>query len=162
VQDQYGSLESFFTRVLKVEAPSLELHLQGLKETASSSPTLDDIKQRIRNICQFDPTEAELEDLSDCDCLPVNCADGSLVWMSPGTDFAIADRREYLELFRDKIDILHFSLEEVHEFKPFLMGISLESQYLSELVVLNTSAEGGELNERLTADLGRKAYAICR
>lgn len=162
MQDQYRSLESFFTRVLKVEAPSLELHVEGLKETASSSPTFNDIKQRIRNICQFDPEEADLEDLLDCNCLPVNCADGNLAWMSSEDDFAIADRREYLELFMDEIDILDFSLEEVHEFKPFLMGLGLEYQYLSELVVSKTSAEGDEKNERLTADLRRKAYAICR
>jgi hypothetical protein len=162
VQDQYGSLESFFTRVLKVKAPSLELHVQGLKETASSSPIFDDIKQRIRNICQFGPKEADLEDLLDCNCFPVTCTDGSLAWMSSEDDFAIADRREYLELFKDEINILHFSLEEVHEFEPFLMGLSLKDQYLSELVVLNTSAEGGEMNERFTVDLRKKAYAICR
>jgi hypothetical protein len=162
VQDQYGNLETFFTVVLKVKAPSLELHVKGLKKTAFWSPTLNDIKQRIRNICQFDPVEADLEDLVDCDCLPVNCTDGSLTWMSSEENFAIADRREYLGLFRDKIDILHFSLEEIHEFKPFLTGLGLEDQYLSELVVLNTSAEGGEMNEWLTTDLRRKAYAICR
>jgi len=162
MQDQYGSLESFFTGVLKIEAPSLELHVKGLKQAASSSPTFDDIKQRIRNICQFGPKEEDLDDLLDCNCLPVNCADGSLAWMSSEDDFAIDDRREYLELFRDKIDILRFSLEEVHEFKPFLMGLGLEYQYLSKLVVLNTSAEGGEMNELLTVNLRRKAYAICR
>ena len=42
------------------------------------------------------------------------------------------------------------------------MGIGLGYQYLSKLVVLNTSAEGDEKDELLTADLIRKAYAICR
>lgn len=162
MQDQYESLKSFFTGVLKVEAPSLKLHVEGLKETASSSPTFSDIKQRIRNICQLGPDEEDLKDLLDCNCLPVNCTDGSLAWLSSEYDFAIADRREYLELFRDEIDILDFSLEEVHEFKSFLMGLGLEHQYLSELVVSKTSAEGGEKNEGLTADLRKKAYAICR
>jgi len=162
VQDQYGNLEHFFISSLEVEAPSLALHVEGLKKTASPSPAFDDIRQRIRNICQFNPAEADLVSLLSCKCLPVTRADGSWCWMSPEDDFAINDRREYQELFRGMINILRFSLEDVHDFRPFLMGIGLGYQYLSKLVVLNTSAEGDEKDELLTADLRRKAYAICR
>jgi hypothetical protein len=162
IQDQYRSLEKFFTRVLEVEVPALELHVRGLEETASRAPTIDDIKQRIRNICQFSPKKSDLGGLIHCNCFPVSCTAGVLDWVSSTDDFAINDRKEYLKLFRDKIDILCFSLEEVHEFRPFLIGLGLEDRFLSKLVVPSTSVEGGETDIRLTADLRRKAYAICR
>jgi hypothetical protein len=161
IQDQYGSLNSFFTAVLRVDTPSLELHIEGLKKTASSQ-SIDDIKQRIRNICQFMPKPSDLVSLSDCRCFPVNRADGTLAWMTCNDDFALNDRREYAELLGNHIDILGFTLEDVHNFRPFLIGLGLGDRHLSKLVMLNTSSEGGEISESLTADLNRKAYAICR
>jgi hypothetical protein len=155
-------LKSFFTVLLGVTTPSLEMHVKGLKEKASVSPDYDDIKQRIRNICQYCPEPKDLKDLSDCKCLPISHSNRNLKWMSAKEDFAIVDRKEYKELLANKIDFLNFSLEEVHKFKPFLEGLGLQSQYLSQLVELRSSAEGDEVNERLTSNLQRKAYAICR
>jgi hypothetical protein len=161
-QSQYGSLEPFFTKILEVEIPTLELHITGLKAAVSPSPSLDDVKQQIRNICQFHPNATNLNVLWDCKCLPVNRADKSLAWMSPCEPFAINDRKEYSSLFKDKINILSFTLEEVHEFEAFLIGLVLRHHFLSKLVTPATSADGGQINEQLTGDLRRKAYAICR
>ena len=77
-------------------------------------------------------------------------------------EFAIIDRREYGKLFSGRINTLDFSLEDVHSFELFLRGLGLRKNYLSNSVNLMTDATGSSIDEQLTADLRRKAYAICR
>jgi len=138
------------------------MHVHALKEKASNSLSKENIKQAILNICAFNPTPNDLDGLSDCECFPVAMPSGNLEWVNSKEDFAIIDRREYGEMFFAKIKILDFSLEELHSMKPFLLGLRLDDLFMSGRVEEQTKVEGGFVDERLTNDLRRKAYAICR
>jgi len=138
------------------------MYIDALKQKASDSPVKDDIKQIMRNICQFAPSSEDLEVLSNCKCFPIRLSDGTQEWMDCNGEFAIVDRREYWRLFSGKINILDFYLEDVHSFKAFLCGLGHENKYLSHSVDPKTSATGSSTDHHMSTDLRRKAYAICR
>jgi hypothetical protein len=162
IAENYSALESFFCNILGITAPKLDEHIKGLKEVVESSPSVERIKQMITNICQFNPTPKDLKPLLDCKCFPVTMPTGVVVWMDSKDNFAIVDRREYGRLFKKKINLLEFTLEEVHSFQIFLHGLRLRTQYISGLADADTTATDSIIDEQLTAALRRKAYAICR
>ena len=138
------------------------MHVEALKRKASNDPDKRDIFQAVLNICAFNPTPETLEKLSDCKCLPVKLKSGIRQWCDRSGRFAIVDRREYERSFAGKIDVLDFSMEETHAIKPFLLGLGLEERYMSKAVKEETKALDGSIDQRLTQDLRKKAYAICR
>jgi len=162
VASQYPEQESFFLQVLGVTAPKLSMYITALEQKASDAPAKEDIKQMIRNICQFAPSSEDLYGLLHCKCLPIRRPDGTQDWMDCDGEFAIVDRREYGRLFSGDINTLDFSLEDVHSFETFLCGLGLREKYLSHLVDTKTNATGSSIDHVITADLRRKAYAICR
>ncbi|KAF2187478.1 hypothetical protein K469DRAFT_749209 [Zopfia rhizophila CBS 207.26] len=162
VATQYSTLQSFFCDMLGITTPKLDTHIQGLIEVANSYPSAETIKRMIRNICHFNPTREQLNGLLDCKCFPVTLSNGALDWMDSKGNFAIVDRREYGRLFAGKVNLLEFSLEEVHFSETFLRGLNLQKQYMSCLADAKTTATNSVFDERLTEDLRRKAYAICR
>ncbi|ESZ98908.1 hypothetical protein SBOR_0766 [Sclerotinia borealis F-4128] len=70
--------------------------------------------------------------------------------------FAFVDPKEYSGIFKNKINLLDFSLEEVHTINLILVGLGLYERYKE------TKIGAGLLDDALTKDLRRKAYAICR
>lgn len=162
IATDYRELMSFFVKVLQVAKPNLKMHVLALIEKTSENPNKRDIIQEMLNICAFDLTPQTLEDLSECKCLPVKRPSGELRWQNKSGAFAIVDRREYGEIFAGKVNFLDFSLEEVHSLNSLLVGLGLEGRYTSKAVREITTVQGGSLNQRLTTDLRKKAYAICR
>jgi len=138
------------------------MHILYLKEKAVENPNKGEIVQEMLNICAFKPAPELLEELSACKCLPVKLLSGSIDWQDRSGEFAIIDRREYGELFTGKVNLLEFSLEEVHSLTSFLVGLGLKGQYTSELADETTTVRGGLVSERLTSNLRKRAYAICR
>jgi hypothetical protein len=162
VGSEYSSLKSFFCDILGIKAPKVETYIQGLKDFANGAPSVPIIKETIGNICLLNPTRDQLRTLSDCACFPVNTPNGTLEWMDSKATFAIVDQNVYGKLFSGKINLLDFSLEDVHSFGIFLRGLDLQKQYLSGLVNAKTAATNSVLNGRLSDGLRKKAYAICR
>jgi hypothetical protein len=160
----YKADQVFFQLVLKIVKPTLEMHIRALiRQTEEDYPDKGKILQEIINICALNPTAEILQKrLSDFKCLPVREKSGALIWLTPNDHFAIVDRRDYGRIFRDEIRILDFSLEEVHAIKKFLIGLELEERYMSKAVIEETKVQDGQLHERLTADLRKKTYAVCR
>jgi hypothetical protein len=159
----YTGFESLFKNVLGIKTPSLAMHILSLVQKVQENPEKQIVLQEIRNICALSPKSADLKiKLSDCKCLPVRRSSGETEWLTPSGAFAIIDRREYGDLFRNEISTLDFSLEEVHSIQVFLHGLGLEGRYMSRAVKKETTVQGGQLDQRLTEDLRRKAYAICR
>jgi hypothetical protein len=139
------------------------MHVLALKEKTLANPSKQDALDEMLNICALSPTPKALEKLYGCKCLPVKLASGEIRWMDRSGDFAIVDRREYGELFKDRINVLDFSLEEVHNLNPFLSGLGLAERYMSQSVwETTTTPSDGTIRERLTNDLRKKAYAIFR
>lgn len=159
----YKAYGTFFRQVLDVKKPSVEMHILALVQKASDSPDKQKVLQEMRNICALDPKPDILwSRLSGCACFPVRKPSGEINWLSCSDSFAIVERIEYGNLFRDKIMTLDMSLEEVHALKSIFLGLRLESKYLSNAVTEETRVEGGLLNSVQTDDLRRKAYAISR
>jgi hypothetical protein len=139
------------------------MHVHALREKASNlPPNKQDIKQAILNISAFKPSSDSLKGLIDCRCFPVKKPSGRLIWISSRCEFAIIDRREYGESFSKKIDMLDFSLEEVHSMKSFLVGLGLDEKFISNAVKEETKVEGGSIDHSRTNDMRRKSYAVCR
>ena len=158
----YKQLRSFFVNTLSVRQPNLRMHIHSLKQKALENPDKGEIMQEMLNICAFKPKPKSLEELSACKCLPVKLRSGTIDWQDRSGEFAIIDRREYGELFSGRVNFLDLSLEEVHSLRSLLVGLGLEDRYTSKAVKETTAVQGGLVNERLTNDLRRKAYAICR
>jgi hypothetical protein len=159
----YKNQAAFFQRVLGIEKPNLEMHIHALSQKALISPDKQSLQQEMRNICALNPKPDDLwPKLSNCKCFQVRKPSGELKWSSCSDAFAVVDRTDYGDLFRDKIPTLDFSLEEVHSLKVFLQCLNLEPKYLSNSVTEETRVDGGVFNTELTNDLRRKAYAIAR
>ncbi len=139
------------------------MHIRALIQKASDSPNKDSILQEMKNICALDASSITLyTKLSDCAFLPVKQPSGETEWMSCTGAFAIADRHEYERMFRDRITILKFTLEEVHSVEKLLCGLRLGPRFLSKAVTEETRVTAGVMHQKLTNDLRKKAYAICR
>jgi hypothetical protein len=140
------------------------VQIDVLRGKARQTPDKKDMHQEMVNICAFNPKAADLKCLLDCKCLPIRRESGEINWIhcESSEDFAIVDRRTYGAVFENKINMLDFSLEEVHQIREILVGLGLEHKFLSEAVKEDTYAEGGVILQRLTADIRRKAYAIAR
>ena len=80
---------------------------------------------------------------------------------SNGSEFAIVDRPEYRNLFRE-IKVLDFSMEEVRDHRPFLHAIGLRGKFMSELVQETKMVDGGLDGAKLTKSFRSKAHALLR
>jgi len=95
---------------------------------------------------------------------PVRYPSGEVELESGDTEFAIVDRRQLEQSFRDKVKILDFTRDEVHKLKAFLKWTKLGSRCLSK-VTKEISIVQSELTYRLsdpTYDVRKKAYALTR
>jgi len=159
----YKGYATFFLHVLKIPKPNLAMHIASLIEKSSDSPDKETILQEMLNICALNPNVETLKaKLMDCRCFPVRKLSGEIEWLDSTKRFAIVDRADYAGMFRDKVNTLEFTLEEVHSVKVLLLGLSLEKKYLSNAATEETEVEEAMADSLLTADLRSKAYAITR
>jgi hypothetical protein len=167
ISDHYPELEDFFTDVLGITAPSLEMVVDELKSLAKSNPSKNAVKELISAINSILPGEpvAPKNNIGKLNVLPVNTKDG-LKLQSVRHEFVIADRQKLWEAFRKDASILAFSVEEVRKLRPFLRWMNLEGRYLSRIVVERTKHEGFSqvLSDRLTKEFREKerAHALFR
>jgi hypothetical protein len=139
------------------------MHIASLIEKSNDSPDKETILQEMLNICALNPNVETLKaQLMECRCFPVRKLSGKIVWVDTTRRFAIVDRAGYAGMFRDKVNILEFTLEEVHSVKVLLLGLNLEKRYLSNAATEETESEEAMADSLLTADLRSKAYAITR
>src|SRR6201999_4083380 len=125
----------FFVGQLKVETPSLATFIEELKELLRSdkNASIEEVKEHIRNINRYAPMTKDIEgfDLESLEFLPSRNPDGGVTLVNPSSDFAIVDRIEYGNAFKDKVSILDFTLEESHTLRPFLSALGLENRFMS-------------------------------
>jgi hypothetical protein len=138
------------------------MHILALTQKTLKSLEKTSIMKEILNICAFEITSQSLAKLSDCKCFPVKLSSGETQWSNRSGSFAIVDRRAYGQLFAGKIGVLDLTLEHIHSFQAFLLAMGLEGRYISVLVKEEIIVQGGSMSERITKDLRRKSYAICR
>lgn len=141
--------------------PQLDMHIDALKLEAANQNHARVI-ELIECICKYAPSPWQLRALKDCDCLPVTDPGKGQRWMNSTGAFAVADRREYISLFRGKIVMLDFSLEDIHAFESFLVGLGVHKKFLSVSVQAQTDASETSIDFGLSSNVRRKAYALCR
>jgi hypothetical protein len=146
--------------ILGILEPTIEMHIESLIK-ACEAPEKDIIKVAILGVAAFKPNKKQLKEVLQLACFPVS-SDGVLTWKKASADFAIIDRREYGKLFVDKISLLDFTLEEVHQMQFFLEPLDLFKNRLSLMVKEKTEAKDGVLEHNITRNFQKKAYAICR
>ncbi|KAF7958935.1 hypothetical protein EAE96_002461 [Botrytis aclada] len=163
IATKYKKRRTFFQDVLGIKKPNVEMHILALQKHALENPDKEAILRELRNLCALLPTRNVLRDkLSKCKCFPVYRPSQIVEWMDSTGSFAIVDRKEHGDVFKNEINVLDFSLEEVHSVNKFLVEFGLEGRFTSRAVEEDTKIEDGLLNDALTNDLRRKAYAICR
>ncbi|TLD20697.1 hypothetical protein PspLS_08606, partial [Pyricularia sp. CBS 133598] len=167
LKDYYGSLEDFFTRILGVQMLTVDMVYNELKQTTAQE-RVERVKELIKSFSaqlqmdqepQGDPDSL----LDEVAFLPVRYPDGQVALESAETEFAIIDRQRLGELFQDKIKLLDYTFEEVHNLDPFLKWARLDHRYLSRQVKTTTSAPHAK---RPVAEPNRnlefKAHALVR
>ena len=162
--DYPEALTDFFLTFLRISPATLRTLVEALKSLGESRSSVESIKEMIKAINRKDPERQDLESLATCNVLPIRRqVFGSITLGNLQETFAIIDNTKLSAIFQDHVDLLDFSLEEVHELAPFLGGLGLQSKYLSRLYTTQTSCdENGTADEILTRKFTDRAYEILR
>ena len=155
----------FFLTCLRISPASLPTLVEALCSLGERRSSVESIKEMIKAINRKDPTRQDLESLATCNVLPIrrHVSHGNVTLGNLQETFAIIDNTKFSAIFRDHVDLLDFSLEEVHELAPFLEGLGLQSKYLSRLCTTQTACdEDGMIDETLTREFTDRAYEILR
>jgi len=160
----YAKLEDFFCRMLHVQKPNLDMHVQALKELAANQPppSASDVKQMIMVISSMEPNSEDVKSLRRSNIFSVIKSNGQKAFTDSTTDFAIVDRPAHASAFSGKIIALDYTIEEVHTCYPLFCSLGLKNKHLSELVEEKTKVKDGKLNHELTHAFRQRAYAIFR
>lgn len=168
LDESYEELKRFFVGKLGVKSLTMQMVYNELKESPQGS--IKDIKDAILSLNGFlqgkegEQGHWDPKPIRQAKVFPVRYPNESLSLSSVAVDFAIADRDNLRSIFEDKIAILDFNLEDVHQLKPFFTWLKIEPRYLSRCVREITSISG-DLGSPITSrkrDLRRKAYHIAR
>ena len=127
-----------------------------------STPSPQRVKDLIYDINSWNPDRKALEGLSLWNMLPVEGTDGQITLSKVTDTFAIVDRVNFGDLFKNKVPLLNFELEEVHGLRPFLSALSLGGRYISQLVKEFTTVNGCNFDRTLSGEMREKAYALFR
>ncbi len=167
IADAYPSLEAFFTTVLKVSKPNVEMYVDSLKVEAKGKASAALIKETMRLICSLGVGENDFSSLVEAKVLPVKHANGVGSFSSASSkdecvDFAIVENRIHWDAFKGKIVVLDFSLEEIRDTRPLLLAMGLGARFSSKLVKEVTDVSGGSQDHEMTRNLRIKSQAIVR
>ncbi len=167
VADVYVLKKSFFTTVLEISEPTVEMYIDSLKAEAHGKASAAQINEIMALICGLGVGETDLSSLVEAKVLPVKLANGvrSFASASPKDDFddfAIVDNTIHWDAFKGKIVVLDFSLEEIRDIRPLLLAMGLEERFSSKLVKEVTEVKGGSQDHEMTRNIRIKSQAIVR
>jgi hypothetical protein len=168
LEESYEELKGFFVKKLGVKSLTMQMVYNELKESPQSS--VKDIKDAILSLNGFLQSEEgqkghwDPNPIRQAKVFPVRYPNGSISLSSVAVDFAIADRDNLRSKFEDKIAILDYDLEHVHQLKPFFAWLKIEALYLSRCVQETTAISGDSVSPITSCkrDLRLKAYHISR
>ena len=165
VADAYPLKKAFFTTVLKISEPTVEMYIASLKADAKGKASAAQIKETMALICGLGVGETDLSSLVEAKVLPVKLANGvdSFASASPKddfVDFAIVENTIHWAAFKGKITALDFSLEEIRDTKPLLLALGLGERFSSKLVKEVTDVRGGSQDHEMTRILRIKSQAL--
>lgn len=159
-------LEDFFVTLLGVSRLTIDMvydELHGVDRTT----TVDQVKNLLRTMSALLETEMpkqKSKKLLKKRILPIRYPTGGVSLVSTEIEFAIADRRQLEQIFRDKIKMLDFTLSEVYQLKPLLDWMKLGDRFL-----FNLTKESSVVNPELSypvsdpvRQIRKKAHALTR
>ena len=163
----YRLKKTFFTEVLKVSEPTVEMYIESLKAEAKGNASAAKIKETMVLICGLGLKEADLSSLVEARVLPVKLANGGGSLASASSknepvDFAILENKAHRDAFKGKIAALDFSLEEIRDTRPLLLAMGLKPRFSLGLVKEVTDVSGGSQDHEMTRNLRIKSQAIVR
>lgn len=167
IADAYPLLGTFFTTVLNVSKPTVEMYVDSMKAEAKGNVSAARIKETMRLICTLGVGKKDFSSLVEAKILPVKFANGVGGFASASSkdkciEFAIVENTIHWNAFEGKIVILDFSLEEIRDTKPLLLAMGLEERFSSKLVKEVTDVRGGSQDHEMTRNLRSKSQAIVR
>ena len=167
IADTYPSKKAFFTTVLKVSEPTVEMYVDSLIAEAKGKASVAQIKETMTLICGLGVGEVDLSNLIEANVLPVKLANGVGIFASASSkdkivDFVIMENTLHWNAFKGKIAVLDFSLEEIRDTRPLLLAMGLGERFSSKLVKEVTDVRGGTLHHEMTRNLRVKSQAITR
>lgn len=167
IADAYPLKKTFFTTVLKVSEPTVDMYVASLVDGANGKASAAQIKETMRLICDLGLGETDLSSLNEAKILPIKLANGSRCFASASSadgsvDFAIVEKTIHSDGFRGKISVLDFSIEDIRDTRPLLQAMNLENRFSSKTVKEVTDVSGGSLDREMTKNLRGKGQAIVR
>ena len=167
IADTYPLWEKFFTTVLKISKPTIEMYVNSLVAKAKGKASAKQIKETMALICSLGVGGSDFSSLIEAKVLPVKLANGVRSFASVSSeddvvDFAIVDNTIHWVAFEGKIVALDFSLEEIRDTRPLLLAMGLEERFSSKLVKEVTDVTGGFQHHEMTRILRIKSQAIVR
>ncbi|KAF5638186.1 uncharacterized protein FTJAE_5432 [Fusarium tjaetaba] len=118
----------------------------------------------LNGLLQTETTRLDPEPIRQAKVFPVRYPTGTIVLCSVSVDFAIGDRDKLKTMFRDKIALLDFEMDEVRRLRPLIEWLGLQYRYLSNSVEESTfiCSDSERPISTPNRDLKRKAYHIVR
>lgn len=167
IADVYPLLESFFTEVLSVSKPTVNMFVDSMKAEAKGNASAVQIKETMRLICSLGVGEHDFTSLAEAKVLPIKLANGvgglaSASSKGEYVDFAIVESTIHRDAFEGKIIVLDLSLEEIRDTRPLLLAMGLKDRFSSRLVREVTHVTGGCRDHGMTKSLRTKSQAIIR
>lgn len=165
--DAYPSLEKFFTDILNISKPTVEMYVESMKAEAKGKVSAARIKETMKLICSLGVGERNFSSLVEAKILPVKLTNGADRFTSASSkgaypDFAIMESSIHRDAFDGKVVVLDFSLGEIRDTRPFLLAMGLKDRFSSKLVKEVTDVRGGSKDSGMTNNLRSKSQAIVR
>ncbi|EQB58063.1 hypothetical protein CGLO_01742 [Colletotrichum gloeosporioides Cg-14] len=168
LNEEFEDLEVFFVEFLGVKPLDLSMAIDDLKNMATrASATSSEIKDLIWAVNSLLPTVQKppsSRDVLKTKVFPIAYPNGRVTVGTATTGFCIIDRESLRFSFRNKVNFLDFTLEQVARLRPFLEWTHLEDRYLSCCVKEITSFHGGPATPIMNPQrqIRNRAHALLR
>ncbi|KAF5570430.1 ATPase-like ATP-binding domain-containing protein [Fusarium phyllophilum] len=161
----WEAYENFFVGKLGVKLLTLQMVYDELRQ--SSGTNTEETKVAIMSLnglLQTETTRLDPEPIRQAKVFSVRYPTGTVVLSSVSVDFAIGDRDKLKIMFRDKVALLDFEMDEVRRLRPLIEWLGLQDRYLSNSVEESTfiCSDSERPISTPNRDLKRKAYHIAR
>ncbi|KAF5680457.1 hypothetical protein FDENT_8396 [Fusarium denticulatum] len=161
----WEAYENFFVGKLGVKLLTLQMVYDELRQ--SSGTNTEETKVAVlslNGLLQTETTRLDPEPIRQAKVFPVRYPNGTVVLSSVSVDFAIGDRDKLKTMFRDKVALLDFEMDEVRRLRPLIEWLGLQDRYLSNSVEESTfiCSDSERPISTPNRDLKRKAYHIAR
>ncbi|KAF5538359.1 ATPase-like ATP-binding domain-containing protein [Fusarium mexicanum] len=161
----WEAYENFFVGKLGVKLLTLQMVYDELRQ--SSGKNTEETKVAVlslNGLLQTEMTRLDPEPIRQAKVFPIRYPTGTVVLSSVSVDFAIGDRDKLKMMFRDKVALLDFEMDEVRRLRPLIEWLRLQDRYLSNSVEESTfiCSDSERPISTPNRDLKRKAYHIAR